>query len=810
MNNVSTPATSGDLQLKVAGMDCGSCAMTIEKAVAAVPGVAAVRVDFTTETLRASGTASRDDIEARVRMLGYRIADERQPVQLPQRDLRGFAGFLQFLATERRTRIALLGTLLIVIAAGLSPLVGTLALDGILLATVAIAGLPIFVKGLRSLLVARQVTIDLLMGIAAVGAVGIGEVGEAAAVVLLFTLGEALEAYSAERSRDALRSLMSLQPDEATVLEAHADSHGDDEHADCADHAAREEPGHGHQHRVAQGAPGGHAHLDEHGDDHACDGTHAHSGPQSQAAPAAGHGTAHVHQRRTPSASVPVGARVLVRPGERIPLDGRVTDGSSGVNQAAVTGESIPVARGVGDEVLAGTVNGSGVLTIEVTRPAGDSTVTRIAKLVERALAERTPAERFIDRFARWYTPLVVGLAALIVAVPVLVFGQPLLDTADGTHGWLYRGLAMLIIACPCALIISIPVTVVSALTRLAQKGVLVKGGAQLDRLAGVDIVAFDKTGTLTAGRPAVTAVRGPDCAHEDAVPEDCETCDDIVATAAAVEAVSEHPLAQAVMSRAAHRGLMYRNGTAVSVTAHAGKGVSGEVGGQRVTVGHHELLDHPEQCGDAICDTAGMAQAGGKTVMLVGRGRDLLGFIGVEDQPRADSGTALRELHALDSRLRTVMLTGDNQRVAEAIGQQIGGIDEIRAGLMPADKLGAIRQLQQRGVVAMVGDGINDAPALAQADVGIAMGGGGTAQAMETADMVLMRDDIRAVPMALRISRYTRSVVKQNIALSLGLKLLVLALAIPGLASLWLAVLADVGATLLVTLNGMRLLRAR
>jgi Cd2+/Zn2+-exporting ATPase len=444
-----------------------------------------------------------------------------------------------------------------------------------------------------------------------------------------------------------------------------------------------------------------------------------------------------------------------------------------------------------------------------VTRPAGDATIARIARLVEQAQSQKSPAERFIDRFARYYTPAVVLLAALVIALPVLAFGQPLLDTADGTHGWLYRGLALLIIACPCALVISIPVTVVSALTRLAHLGVLVKGGAQLDRLADVRAVAFDKTGTLTYGRPQVTALSGHDCDHPQEQTRECSSCEDVVALAASVERSSEHPVAHAIVAAATERKVQHRYQPAGAVTAHAGRGISGQLGnGMKVAVGSDALVATDPKRHESLSQKAGTARDAGHTVMYVSRDDKVIGFIGVQDEIREASRNALQQLHESGSPVAAIMLTGDNPQAAERVAQRIGYIDDVRAGLLPEDKLTAIESLRERyGTVAMVGDGINDAPALARADVGIAMGAG-TAQAMETADVVLMQDDISHVPMALRLSRRCRTLVKQNIALSLGLKLVFLALAIPGITTLWMAVLADVGATMLVTLNGMRVLR--
>ncbi|MGI9329773.1 MAG: heavy metal translocating P-type ATPase [Gammaproteobacteria bacterium] len=785
MSEAIIAAAAQPIQVKIAGMDCGSCAMTIENSIRKLPGVNDASVSFTTETMDVDGDVSLEVIEHRLKELGYRIAQDAPRVS-PE-DLvehRGLSGFLHFLWEQPPLRRALFVAAAVII--GMVALPGDLNLAGIpalsLLfgAGVLVAGAPVFVKGVRALIFAQRITIDLLMAVACVGALGIGETGEAVTVILLFMLGEALEAYSAEKARDSLRSLMSLQPQEATVLRAHAeDKHASHDHAD-----------HGYGDSD-----------DNHGG--ACSGDHDHTDHE--------HGS-HDHQVTVPVDQVLVGDRVLVRPAQRIPVDGKVIKGISSVNQAPVTGESVPVVRETGDEVMAGTVNGEAALELRVTRPAADGTIARIAKLVEQAQAQRSPQERFIDRFAKYYTPAVVLMATLTVLIPVLAFGQPLLTTSDGVTGWLYRGLTLLIIACPCALVISIPVTVVSGLTRLANLGVLVKGGAQLDRLADVQVVAFDKTGTLTHGRPTVTGIRATDCEHPAEQNEECNDCDELVAAAAAVERASEHPVAHAIITAAGQRDVAHRFPMATDVVAHPGRGVSGQLGnGHKVAVGKDDMFDHGMAGWDQVSPHATAATDQGDTVMYVSRQDKVMGYIGVQDEIRDASRAALQELNDLEPPIRRVMLTGDQPRAADRVAAAIGGIDEIHAGLLPEEKLTAIEKLRESaGATAMVGDGINDAPALARADIGIAMGGGGTAQAMETADVVLMQDDLSHVPLALRMARKSRRVIKENIVLSLVLKLAFLALAVPGIATLWMAVLADVGATLLVTLNGMRLLRLK
>jgi len=495
-----------------------------------------------------------------------------------------------------------------------------------------------------------------------------------------------------------------------------------------------------------------------------------------------------------------------------VPLDGVVLSGESAVNQAPITGESVPVDKAPGYEVYAGTVNGQGALTVRVTRHAADTTIARIIKMVEEAQAQKAPSQRFVDRFARVYTPAVIAVAAGVAILPPLIGWL----AGAGAYGallgeWFYRALVLLVIACPCALVISTPVSIVSAIASAARAGVLVKGGAYLESLGALKVIAFDKTGTLTAGEPQVVDVRCLD--HPDEMAwQACPTCRQTLAEAAAVERRSEHPLARAVFRAAEGLGLTAETQAAEAVEALTGRGVRGRVNGHSVTVGAHSLVheQHPDLAEGPLCERVHAAQAAGQTAMIV---RDdccgVRGYIAVADTLRPGAPAVMAELRRLGIE-HTLMLTGDNQATAQAIAQA-AGVDDVRAELLPQDKVEAVESLLARyGGVAMVGDGVNDAPALARATVGIAMGAAGTDTALETADVALMADDLGKLPFAVKLSRRTRAIIGQNVALALGIKAVFLALALIGVATLWMAVFADVGASLIVILNGMRLLRQR
>jgi len=517
-------------------------------------------------------------------------------------------------------------------------------------------------------------------------------------------------------------------------------------------------------------------------------------------------------ERQVPVEELKTGDRILVRPGERIPMDGAILTGESAVNQAPITGESVPVDRATGDEVYAGTINGQGALTVRVTRLAADTTIARIIKMVEEAQAQKAPSQRFVDRFARIYTPLVIAIAAGVAVLPPLAGWLSGAGAFGALLGeWVYRALVLLVIACPCALVISTPVSIVSAIASAARAGVLIKGGAHLESLGSLKVMAFDKTGTLTLGRPKVVDVCCSDHAEGVAWSE-CRACRELLADAAAIERQSEHPLARAVVAEAEAQGLAPQLAVAEAVEAITGRGVRGRVNGHSLTLGTHTYIhdSDPGLKASPLCDAVHAAQAAGQTAMvMLDDCCGVRGYIAVADTLRPGVERVLDALGEVGIE-HTVMLTGDNQATARAIATA-AGVDDVRAELMPEQKVAAIEALlDEHGAVAMVGDGVNDAPALARATVGIAMGAAGTDTALETADVALMADDLSRLPFAVRLSQQARRIIRQNVALSLGIKAVFLALAVSGVATLWMAVFADVGASLIVTLNGMRLLRKR
>lgn len=559
---------------------------------------------------------------------------------------------------------------------------------------------------------------NLLMVLAVIGALLIGEWLEASAVAFLFALALLLEQWSVGRARRAISALLDLSPARARVL------------ADADDTSTE-----------------------------------------------------------VPVDAVAVGSRVLVRPGEKIPLDGEVLSGESYVNQAPITGESTPVAKETGDEVYAGTLNGDGVLTFRSTRPASDTTLARIIHMVEEAQSHRSASEQWIERFARVYTPAMLGLATAIALVPPLAF-------SGSWPVWLYRGLVILVIACPCALVISTPVSVVSGLTAAARHGVLIKGGVYLERAAGLQALALDKTGTLTHGQPTVQRI----------VPLNGHNERELLERAAALESHSEHPLARAILRRASSEGCSAI--PAEGYTSIKGKGGEGTIDGRRFWIGSHRLLQEKGADTAEIRRQVALLVDAGHSVVAVGNDDHVCGLLSVADAPRPGVAETIQRIKGLGVRCVT-MLTGDNDGTAHAVAQ-VAGVDQYRAELLPEDKVAAVRDLvAEWGHAAMVGDGVNDAPAMAASSLGIAMGAVGTDVAIETSDIALMSDDLTRLPWLISHSRRTLRIIKQNIVFSLGLKLLFIILTLCGLASLWMAIAADTGASLLVIFNGLRLLHS-
>jgi Cd2+/Zn2+-exporting ATPase len=578
------------------------------------------------------------------------------------------------------------------------------------------AGVGVTIRKAWSALRIGSLDINVLMVVAASGAVALGQWSEAATVVFLFAVAQTLEARTLERARAAIRALMDLTPLDALVRDA-------------------------------------------------------------------------AGERRVPVDSIAPGAVIVVRPGDKIPLDGDVVAGRSEVNQAPVTGESMPVDIEPGGRVFAGTINGRGALDVRVTRLRRDTTLARIIHLVERAQAQRAPAQTVVERFARVYTPAVIALAVAVAIAPPLLLHL-------GWQTWLYRALVLLVVSCPCALVISTPVSIVAALAAAARKGVLIKGGTHLERMSGVRCVAFDKTGTLTGGTPRVV----------DVVPLNGAAGAAVVGLAASLERRSTHPIAQAILEHAAAERIAVA--AAENVSALPGRGAEGSVEGRQIVLGNHRLFEERQLCSPAVHGRVAAMNAIGRTAVIVARDAEPIGVIAVADRPREMVKDALYLLRRQGAE-SIVMLTGDSQGTALAIGADLG-VDEVRADLLPEDKVAAIEDLRRRyGVVAMVGDGVNDAPALASADVGIAMGAAGSDAALETADVALMSDDLLRVPYAFRLSRATMRNIRANLAISIVMKAAFVVAAVAGVATLWMAVIADTGASVIVIANALRLLRA-
>ncbi|EHR9820818.1 cadmium-translocating P-type ATPase [Listeria innocua] len=489
---------------------------------------------------------------------------------------------------------------------------------------------------------------------------------------------------------------------------------------------------------------------------------------------------------------IEVGDIMIIKPGQKIAMDGQVIKGHSSVNQAAITGESVPIEKNINDDIFAGTINEEGALEVKVTKHVNDTTIAKIIHLVEEAQGERAPAQAFVDKFAKYYTPTIMVIAALIVIVPPLFFN-------GDWNTWLYQGLSLLVVGCPCSLVISTPVSIVSAIGNSAKNGVLVKGGIYLEEIGGLKAIAFDKTGTLTKGTPTVTDFTTVDSKDEEKY----------FSIITALESYSQHPLASAILKEADNRAISYKSVVVDEFTSITGKGIQGNIEGITYLVGSPKLFESILTDNSKIIETYQRLQQQRKTAMLLGTDKQILAVIAVADELRESSKAVIEKLHDLGIE-HTIMLTGDNATTAQSIGKQTG-VTEIKGDLMPQDKLDYIKSLKETyGKVAMVGDGINDAPALAASTVGIAMGGAGTDTALETADVALMGDDLQKLPFIVKLSRQTLRIIKQNITFSLGIKLLALLLVVPGWLTLWIAILADMGATILVTLNGLRLMKVK
>lgn len=697
----NTQSQSTQTTFIIKGMDCGNCAKTVEKHVLNLPYVKDAQVNFSTGKLQASMDGQNEkNIIKEVAKIGYTAILQNNKTDNDQK-LRLFikpiisAAFILF---------------------GLLISITSLPIEiANILYTVAIlvSGLKPFKSAFYSLK-SKSLDMNVLMTVAVIGAMLIGEFFEGAIVIFLFTIGTLLQTISIDKTRNSIQSLMELTPNTANL--------------------------------------------------------YTQKGIISK----------ELHE-------IQVGDIILVKPGERIPLDGTITEGTSSLNQSPITGESIPVDKSTNDDVYAGSINENGTLKIKVTTLVEDTTLSKIIEMVEAAQENKAPAQAFIDKFSEIYTPVAFVLALLVMLIPPML-------TLGSWGEWFYKGLELLVIACPCALVISTPVAIVTAIGNAAKNGVLIKGGNYLEALGSLNAIAFDKTGTLTEGKPKVTAVK-----HMES---DVQT---LLQLALSLEAYSTHPISKAIVDYTSKLNISPKH---VSDFENiTGKGIKGKIDNQIVYAGNQSLIASINPKIKTHASMFSDYEKQGYTIIIISSTTTFYGLITIEDPLRENIKATIHQLEKYNIK-NTVMLTGDNQETANKIAA-LAGIHETYAKLMPKDKLSAIEDLQKRGYrVGMIGDGINDAPALAQSDVGIAMGGVGSDTAMQTANIVLMSDNLQQLPKSISISKKAKTIIKQNIYFSVIIKLIAFILVFPGLLTLWLAVLSDTGAAILVILNSLRLLK--
>jgi Zn2+/Cd2+-exporting ATPase len=702
-------------RFRISNMDCASEESEIRRAVDSIPGIEALRFDLGARllTISASQAALPDALQA-IRKAGFKPEPIDEDANTPSVTPTAPATFLDIWGKL----LAALGLALALAAEAIAyafpatTWIKALGM-GIALGAIFLSGFGVYGKGLTALRQGR-LNINALMAVAVTGAFLIGQWPEAAMVMALYAIAEAIEARAVDRARGAIKSLLALSPEQAEV---------------------RQEDG---------------------------------------------------GWLRIGVKSVALNSVVRISPGERVPLDGNVLAGQSAVDQSPLTGESLPVDKGPGDEVFAGTINQASALEVRVTSPASDSTLSRIIKAVEEAQASRAPTQRFVDQFAAVYTPAVFALAVLVAVVMPWVAGITWLEAV-------YKALVLLVIACPCALVISTPVTVVSGLAAGARRGILIKGGVYLEEARKIKAVALDKTGTITEGKPKLVA-------FEPIAPDEPEQRVELLAKSLAAR--SDHPVSKAIA-----QGLAVQAQEVEAFEAVAGRGVQAVIDGHPYILANHRWIEERGQCSAPLEARLAVHEEAGRTVTILANRDRVIALFAVADTIKPSSIEAISEMKALG--VVPIMLTGDNAATARTVGH-LAGISEIRGNLLPEDKLKAIEEFQGRyGVTAMTGDGINDAPALAKANIGFAMGAAGTHTAMEAADVVVMNDDLRRLPETIRLSKRTHVILWQNITLALGIKAVFLLMAIFDDASMWMAVFADMGASLLVVFNGLRLLKA-